>query len=137
MNNNNNRINRDAIRRVENSLCIWVLEAKGVPAKRRFFCEISLDKRSMAITTRKQMSDGICFWGEQFEFENLPLHSQQLCVDLFREAEQRASKKSSKRLGGGGANNKGMCSQEDLRNLIGLVRIPVAELNARQPVEKW
>jgi len=112
-------------RRVENSLSVWVLEAKGVSPKRRFFCELSLDNLVKARTSAKRMADGICFWGEQFEFQRLPANNHHFCVDLFREAEP--TKKS----------RRGGKQQEDLQNLIGLVRIPVLELSGRQPVEKW
>ncbi|KAL3098023.1 hypothetical protein niasHT_027568 [Heterodera trifolii] len=118
----------DRVHRVDNCLSIWVLEAKGVPAKRRFFCELSLDGQLKARTSTKGMSDGICFWGESFEFGSLP-PSRLLCIDLFRELD--AKKMASARRARGGAE------REDRQTLIGLVHIPLAELAGRQPVEKW
>uniref|UniRef100_A0A914GYI5 Ras GTPase-activating protein n=1 Tax=Globodera rostochiensis TaxID=31243 RepID=A0A914GYI5_GLORO len=118
----------DRVHRVENCLAIWVLEAKGVPAKRRFFCELSLDGQLKARTSTKGMSDGICFWGESFEFGSLP-PARRLCIDLFREADTK--KTASTRRARGGAE------REDRHTLIGLVNIPLTELAGRQPVEKW
>ncbi|KAL3119528.1 hypothetical protein niasHT_010114 [Heterodera trifolii] len=45
----------DPVHRVDNCLSIWVLEAKGVPAKRQFVCELSLDGQMMARTSTKVM----------------------------------------------------------------------------------
>jgi RAS protein activator-like 2 len=58
---------RDQIWRTEKSLQIWMLEVKGVAAKRKYFCEICLDKILFARTSTKPRDD-ICFWGERFEF---------------------------------------------------------------------
>ncbi|KAF7638845.1 Ras-GAP domain-containing protein [Meloidogyne graminicola] len=78
---------QNLISRIENSLSIWILEAKGISPKKKFFCEISLDNIIKARTSTKSMSDGICFWGEHFNFQKLSCHSQQLCIDLIKEPE--------------------------------------------------
>lgn len=59
---------RDSQRRTENSLQIWILEAKGVPTKRRYYCELCLDKTLYARTSAKPRGD-ICFWGEFYDFK--------------------------------------------------------------------
>ncbi|KAL3177202.1 hypothetical protein MRX96_009893 [Rhipicephalus microplus] len=53
---------RDAIRRTENSLRLWVLEAKGLAPKKRYFCELRLDGTLYARTSAKLKSQ-LCFWG--------------------------------------------------------------------------
>lgn len=58
---------RDEMRRTENALEIWILEAKGVPVKRRYYCEICLDKTLVGRTSAKPRAD-ICFWGEHFDY---------------------------------------------------------------------
>ncbi|CAK5071708.1 unnamed protein product [Meloidogyne enterolobii] len=120
--------------RIENSLSIWILEAKGIPPKRKFFCEISLDNIIKAKTSSKSLSEGICFWGENFDFQKLPFNSQQLCIDLMREPEMLINNGGKKRRGGGG---NGKSSHEELHCLVGLVRIPLSQLVGKQPIEKW
>lgn len=61
---------RDRMYRTENSLEVWILEAKGVPAKRKYYCEICLDKTLYARTSAKPRGD-ICFWGEHFYFRSI------------------------------------------------------------------
>ncbi|VDM16835.1 unnamed protein product, partial [Wuchereria bancrofti] len=39
--------------RTENSLELWILEAKGIPIKRKYYCEICLDKTLYARTSAK------------------------------------------------------------------------------------
>lgn len=56
------------MRRLDNSLKIWVLEAKGIPMKKKYFCELCLDRSLYARTSSKQKSN-MCFWGEHFVFE--------------------------------------------------------------------
>lgn len=58
---------RDATRRTENALRLWVLEAKGLPVKKKYFCELRLDDTLYARTSAK-LKTQLCFWGEHFEF---------------------------------------------------------------------
>ena len=56
----------DEERRIENALQIWILEAKGVPSKRRYYCELVLDNTLYARTSSKAQGD-FCFFGEFFD----------------------------------------------------------------------
>ncbi|XP_033727223.1 disabled homolog 2-interacting protein-like isoform X9 [Pecten maximus] len=107
--------NQDNVRRTDNSLKLWVKEAKNVPSKKRYFCEICLDKTLYARTSSKTKAD-MLFWGEHFEFNNLP-PLEIVTVNLFREADKKKKK--------------------DKNCLIGYVNIPVADICNRQFVEKW
>src|SRR5688572_20204184 len=62
--------NRDKERRTENNLCVWILEAKGISAKRRYYCELCINKTLYARTAAKAKAD-ICFWGEFYEFKSV------------------------------------------------------------------
>lgn len=57
---------RDYQRRTENILNIWILEAKGVAPKGRYFCELYLGKTLNGRTSAKPREDS-CFWGEFYE----------------------------------------------------------------------
>ncbi|XP_046668232.1 ras GTPase-activating protein raskol-like isoform X4 [Homalodisca vitripennis] len=106
---------QDHIRRTDNSLKIWVLEAKGVANKKRYFCEVCLDKTLYAKTSCKQKGE-LCFWGEHFEFHNLPLVNV-ININLYREADRK--KKREKNM------------------LVGSVSIPVHDVTSRYLTEKW
>ncbi|CAI2357607.1 unnamed protein product [Caenorhabditis sp. 36 PRJEB53466] len=106
---------RDLQRRTENGLLIWILEAKGLPAKRKYYCELCLDKTLYARTSSKARSDNV-FWGEHFEFGMLP-KIDEVCVSVFREADPKKKK--------------------DRPTLIGYVIIQIDQLDGRNPVERW
>ncbi|XP_046904138.1 disabled homolog 2-interacting protein isoform X2 [Hypomesus transpacificus] len=107
--------NKDNSRRVENLLTVWVVEAKDLPAKKRYFCELCLDDTLFARTTCKLRADNI-FWGEHFHFSSLPdVHS--LTVHVYKETDRKKKK--------------------DKNSYVGLVNIPVAAVTGRQVVEKW
>ncbi|KAL1138979.1 hypothetical protein AAG570_009040, partial [Ranatra chinensis] len=102
-------------RRTDNSLKIWILEAKGVPNKKRYFCELCLDKTLYARTSSKQKGD-LCFWGEHFDFLDLPTVNV-INVCLYREADKK--------------------KKRDKTILVGSVSIPVHEVTSRYLTEKW
>ncbi|XP_073970020.1 ras GTPase-activating protein raskol isoform X4 [Rhodnius prolixus] len=102
-------------RRTDNSLKIWILEAKGIASKKRYFCELCLDKTLYARTSCKQKGE-MCFWGEHFDFFNLPTVNV-ININLYREADRK--------------------KKRDKNVLIGSVSIPVHEVTSRYLTEKW
>ncbi|CAF0849147.1 unnamed protein product [Brachionus calyciflorus] len=111
------------LRRDENSLQVWLLEAKGTPINskpnKKYFCEIYLNNSLHARTCPKEKKD-ILFWGENFEFTNI--NCEFLKIDVYQQVAETQKKKSKKDLS---------------QNFLGFVNIPMNSIESSQPVEKW
>ncbi|KAM6940477.1 disabled homolog 2-interacting protein [Xenentodon cancila] len=140
--------NKDNIERTENSLCLWVNEAKDLPPKRHYYCELHLDGILFARTSSRAVgkppnrssmagdtsngSGGLgtsggsnvgcqLFWGEFFELDNLPSVSQ-ISLHLFREEDPKKKRHSR---------------EESSLHPLGSVVIPIADIQGRTYQEKW
>ena len=49
-----------------------VVEVKGLRDKKRYYVEVLIDDKLYARTASKKMTGGMCFWGENFSFRDLP-----------------------------------------------------------------
>ncbi|XP_037037077.1 ras GTPase-activating protein raskol isoform X6 [Bradysia coprophila] len=107
--------NADHTRRTDNSLKMWIYEAKALPPKKRYFCEINLDKTLYGRTSVKLRSD-LLFWGEYFDFPDIP-DINVITVNVFRELDKK--------------------KKRDKHVLVGSVKIPIHEVTSRVFSEDW
>uniref|UniRef100_H2Z2B5 Ras/Rap GTPase-activating protein SynGAP-like PH domain-containing protein n=1 Tax=Ciona savignyi TaxID=51511 RepID=H2Z2B5_CIOSA len=80
--------NLDNSRRIEHQLTLFVQEAKGLPTKKRYFCEICLDRKLCARTTSKLKMDSSVLWGEHFEFTSMP-EIEDITVHLYKDSDKK------------------------------------------------
>lgn len=133
---------KDNCERTEHSLSLWVTEAKALPPKRRYYCELHLDGTLFARTTSRdvgkptqqsgQGSDGGAgaaglapggqiFWGELFELDNLPPVTK-ITLHLFRDEDPKKKRHSR---------------DESYLYPLGNVTLPLADIQGRAFQEKW
>ncbi|TGZ62152.1 hypothetical protein CRM22_007602 [Opisthorchis felineus] len=115
----------------ENSLKLSILEARNLSSKRRYYCDICLDRTLYARTTSKTATNGI-FWAEDFDLNNLPNVSV-VTISLYKEAD--SSNKESRRFGTTRLGSKKYRKSQN--QLVGFVTIPMSEISGRNDVQAW
>ncbi len=110
-------------RRTDNSLRLAVVEVKGLRDKKKYYCEVHVDQQLYARTASKKMSGGMCFWGEQFDFSDLP-RAESISLLIHKDK------------GGSGSGGAGRRSKK-AKKPVGRVRISVASVTSRYMQEKW
>ncbi|XP_055620306.1 ras GTPase-activating protein raskol isoform X2 [Toxorhynchites rutilus septentrionalis] len=107
--------NAENTRRTDNSLKMWIYEAKALPPKKKYFCEINLDKTLYGRTSVKLRTE-LLFWGEYFDFPDVP-DINVITVNVYREGEKK--------------------KKRDKHALVGSVKIPIHEVTSRTFSEDW
>ncbi|XP_031621273.1 probable Ras GTPase-activating protein isoform X3 [Contarinia nasturtii] len=109
--------NAEHQRHTDNSLKMWIQEAKAITPKKRYFCEINLDKTLYGRTSVKQKTD-LLFWGEYFDFPDIP-DINVITVNVYREGDKK--------------------KKRDKHILVGSVKIPIHDVTktTREFTEDW
>ncbi|XP_075156603.1 ras GTPase-activating protein raskol isoform X2 [Haematobia irritans] len=107
--------NAEHSRHTDNSLKMWIYEAKNLPPKKKYFCELHLDKTLYGRTSVKLQTD-LLFWGEYFDFPDIP-DINVITVNVFREVEKK--------------------KKRDKHMFVGSVKIPIHEVTTRLFSEDW
>ncbi|XDV36348.1 hypothetical protein PO909_006144 [Leuciscus waleckii] len=140
--------NKDNCERTENSLSLWVNEAKDLPPKKRYYCEVHLDGTLFARTSSRAVGKSVqrssqavdggsgaagtghgsgaaggcqIFWGEFFELDNLPPVTQ-ITLHLFREEDSKKKRHSK---------------DDSMLHPLGSVALALADIKGRAFQEKW
>uniref|UniRef100_A0A8C3MDD9 Uncharacterized protein n=1 Tax=Geospiza parvula TaxID=87175 RepID=A0A8C3MDD9_GEOPR len=107
--------NKDNCERLDLSLSLFLSEGRHLPPRRRLRCHLQLDGAVFARTTAKPPGDdGQLFWGELFHLAALP-PARALTVTLCHHRHH----------------------DPDGWHPLASVTIPLAELAAWQPLERW
>lgn len=107
--------NAEHTRHTDNSMKMWIYEAKNLPPKKKYFCELHLDKTLYGRTSVKLQTD-LLFWGEYFDFPDIP-DINVITVNVFREVEKK--------------------KKRDKHMFVGSVKIPIHEVTTRLFSEDW
>lgn len=107
--------NAEHHRHTDNSLKMWIFEAKALPPKKKYFCEIHLDKTLYGRTSTKLRTD-LLFWGEHFDFPDIP-DINVITVNVYRECEKK--------------------KKRDKHSFVGSVKIPIHEVTTKAFCEDW
>lgn len=107
--------NAEHHRHMDNSLKMSIYEAKALPPKKKYFCEIQLDKTLYGRTSVKLRTD-LLFWGEHFDFPDIP-DINVITVNVYRECEKK--------------------KKRDKNVFVGSVKIPIHEVTSKAFCEDW
>ena len=103
-------------RRTDNCLKLGVLEVKGLSDKKKYYVEILVDDKLYARTSSKKLLTGMCFWGEHFEFKDLP-KAERVSLLIHKD--------------------KGSGTRKKPKKPVGRVRISIPSVQSRYMQEKW
>ncbi|CAF3297149.1 unnamed protein product [Rotaria sp. Silwood2] len=128
--------------RTDNSLDIWILEAKGLPVKKKYYVKIYLDDDIYGKTTSKERRE-ILFWGENFTFKDIPegLNKQINLILIFIFNLKKKKKKGCSILRCKIYREIERRKQKQINgndiDLIGYVDILLSTITGNQFIEQW